>query len=318
MALALLARGPDEQTENHTNWTMEFAEAYLNARPTFLAEDTQNHAQPIRAKIASNGPVSPHEMVTLYRCYFNAGHFAEYASPVVFRKITVDHLDLWIEHVADCSKILITDPRYIQTGVIPEHDGRMLFAMVSFAKHYSVVERLLHANFLRVLSDLCAACKAPRMPSPIVAEAICLIWNNVRAASINHDQGKAREIVLQLERSGLLRQTIRCLTVPFRNGREEGKYMYRELDLICNDCISICKVFRKGRKTGDVLSAVLEGRDGFTGERDPQIMFGLTNLARLCHYANPEGSGDNSRYCRKCKKNGMRLLCCVGCDGTFP
>lgn len=305
-------RGPDQQTKR-TYWTKEQAELYIRARPSFLEKDIQNCAEPIRAKLDGGQDLTDEERETLSRFYFNFGSIANCASDANFQSIAVDQLDLWIKHVANCLIKLTSDPRFVQTGVVSEHDVKMLDAMAAFAKHATVVGRMDRAQFLHVLSEFVAACAAPSMPDPAVAQCIGKIGNNFYITAVR--QWTVREVFKELERSGLLGQMIRCATVPPNyTGEEEVYEMF--LDRVLKNCLFIDKSFQKGRKTGDTLLAVLDGRDGYTGERNQRIVCRLTNLARFCDYANPEDRAVN-HGCRKCGKLGEVQLC-TRCDGTFP
>jgi len=296
-------------------WTKAQADAYLRARPMFLETDIQTCAEPIRAKLDGGEAVTSQERETLSRFYFNFRCIAGHASKELFQNIAVDQLELWIKHVADVLKKLTTDSGFIQTGILPEHDEQMLGAMVVFAIHSSVVVRMDQAKFLHVLGDFGAACAAPRMLSPGVAQSICWFCNNFYSASLGDNKWTVREIFKKLERSGLLGQTIRCATVPPKDTSEKSGYE-EFFDVVLENCIYICKSFQKGRKTGDMLSAVLDGRDGYTGERNPEIDCRLTNLSRFCDYANPVDKTDCESACRKCNTHGNCQLC-TGCDCTF-
>jgi len=240
--------------------------------------------------------------------------------PLIFHIL---QLDLWIQHVANVLKNLKTDQHYIQTGVVPEYDGKMLHAVVVFANHFSVVQRMDHAKFLDAWGDLGAACAAPCMPSPRVAQFICWFCNNFYTTSVKNGERK-EEILKKLVSSRLLGQTIRCATIPPEDTSENSGYE-EFFDVVLGNCFCICKSLRSGRATGNILSAVLDGRDGFTptSDRNPGIVCRLTNLARICDYAKYKSTVVD--FCRKCNEEIKHesgspkiSMACTRCEGKFP
>jgi hypothetical protein len=79
--------------------------------------------------------------------------------------------------------------------------------------------------------------------------------------------------------------------------------------------------FKPGQPTGDMLAAVIAGKDGYKGSRDKAVMNRLETLQKMCSMPNqkvgqlsPEGDDLAGKICRKCNKASMelesRLLVC--------
>lgn len=314
-------RGFDVKTE-------EGADAFIQAEPHFLETQIQLGAEIIRARIMMNtgaaGRVDPDDADALRKIYFKCGLAAENATKETFENcIADDQIELWLAHAAAVLKKLTTDPRWIRTGVLQKFDLELLHAVKSFAAHYSVVVHMANSKFLRIVSDFCKARSAPNMPCVEVAGAICNICNGFVHTFMHRGGGKWDDAFKRMEDQGLLAQAIRCFTVPLPKGSEEHYQPYlRFLDGLLAHCMEIHKKFGKGSKTGGVLTAIIEGRDGYTrGPRNPDIMSRLESLAKLCEYGNIKKNEAHrfSRFiCWNCKKESLveERLRCSNCKGT--
>jgi len=105
-------------------------------------------------------------------------------------------------------------------------------------------------------------------------------------------------------------------------------YVYKRfLDQWMEHCTKIRKTFRRGNPTGNVLAAILQGRDGWTqSPRHPEITERLQALAQFCeHYADINTKDSRPavplKHCNynSCQKLEFHepLMACGRCKGTF-
>ena len=305
--------------------TNKGADAFVRFMPEFLQKNIEDTLDPIRAR--SPNP-NPSDAQMLIQTYTMIGVLADNASPKVFaKKIVSDHMVLWVKHVAKILQELTVDQRWIRTGVLTRHDQEMLDSLTPTVKHYGMVQCMLTTKFLHILANFIGARPASQMPCAEVAETICAITGNIQISleqqSNNPDNVEnataADQTFRKLESSGLLAQTLRCLTVPQATTPDDVSRYLVFLDDLIKQSVKMRRKFKPSSSSGAILQAIIKGQDGHPHcPRD--IMQRLKSLAQVLDYTASSHKGGMQtlqRSCRFCNKNGamMELLACSRCKG---
>ena len=279
-------------------------------------------------------------------------------SPKVLQEVvSSEEKDLWVQHVTTILERLTQDPRWIRTGVLVPHDQRMLDALTPTVKHYAMLQRMNITitttaapaaggpKFLRVLANFIRARRAPQLPCAEVTDQICAVTGNIlvtlqrqyrqqflqsqnRKPMSSDDAAATEQAFRPLEESGLLAQTLRCVTVPPEcMVPEVMAHRLYFLDELLQVSIQMRRKLTPTSPTGTVLQAILNGKDGHSQCR-PEILQRLKSLAQICEYATPPVNHLNSTTggasstlqawtCRFCNKSGSsrELLLCSRCKG---
>jgi hypothetical protein len=303
--------------------TNQGADAFVSAAPAFLQNSIEDTLDPIRARIAGTNP-NPGDAQMLIQTYSILVAMADNTSPRVFAKmIASDHMNLWVKHVAKVLQELTADPRWILTGVLARHDQKMLDCLTPTSKHYGMVQCMLATKFLHILANFIQARLAPQMPCAEVAEVMCAMTRNIqiwlerqpKSGDGVENVTAADQSFRKLESSGLLAQTLRCLTVPQATTPDVVSRHLVFLDNLIEQSVQMRRKFKPSSPTGAILQAIIKGQDGHPHcPRD--IMQRLKSLAQVLDYAArpPQGLTLHSAccFCNK-KRHRTELLACSRC-----
>ena len=302
---------------NYDLSTNDGADAFVTGMPEFLQDNIQNILDPIRARIAGTNP-DPRDAQMLFQTYNTIGLVAARASPQLFSEmIASDHMSLWVNHVAKILQELTMDPRWIRTGVLARHDQTMLECLKPTAKQYGMRRRMVETKFLHVLAEFVRARPAPQMPCAEVAEAFFSVAGNVHCCLRAKDATSDLPF-RKLDSSGLLAQTLRCLTVPLATNPNEVSRQLCFLDEVLKQFVQLRRKFKASSPTGAILHAIVNDQDGHA--HCPQaIKERLKSLAQLLDYAGHGERLTKQRLCRLCNKNrgSKELLACSRCKGEY-
>jgi hypothetical protein len=246
------------------------------------------------------------------KCSYTVIHLvADNASPeMIATGIPESELCTFVEHTRDTFDTLSADSNWLLSGARSMRHGLLLPAIVSFSMHPSFVNIFVSNEGMEAVAKLYASRRNRKKNDKnnnFVARLILKIVNNVLC--VLTQEGLSNEKALcTIEKTGLLGQFIRCV----------------HSDLECSarivTCLQEClqlvkKKLKSGTPTGDILDAVIAGKDGPINEKAKSGLVRLQSLARLSNY-------DFVKECRNCEKletqmDGALLMKCQRCKVAY-
>jgi hypothetical protein len=119
-----------------------------------------------------------------------------------------------------------------------------------------------------------------------------------------------------IEETGLLGQFIRCVPV--------APELFADVVKCLQTCVQLVKKkLKSGTPTGDILDAVIAGKDGPINDKVKAELAKIQTLARLSNnnYDNKSAIVKQKNRCRHCKKvetlGGAKLMRCQRCKSTY-
>ena len=186
------------------------------------------------------------------------------------------------------------------------------------------------SGFFDTLAEFIQARNAPLLPCPDVAETICLLASNAFCTLMfKTDPLPVEKIFKKWESCGMLKEYIRCTTIP----QAADAFMFppgilKVYEELSNNCtLLVKKKFKEGEPCGDVITAILTGKDGSRIKR-MQVIHKLEEIASYAKILQPEEcqlgyDGEGNKICRKCNKYGTSvefqksLMKCSRCKSVF-
>lgn len=290
------------------------ANALIQAWPNFLSSNIHRGAEQLRCCLAAAGGATGDWPLVLENIYNIFDCSARFSSPDLYSTLAGLEIDAWLGHASGVLKELSKDPKWTRTGELQQYDKTLIGALGSCSRHSKFSSRTFSSGLPKALADFCAARAPPDMPPSKVCDNICCICVNL--AFFLPQNGVGSDKVFKcLESSGLLAQVLRCLTQPSTQSQlMSGKHQF--LDSLLSHCLRKKKL-RKGTGTEDILAAILDKRDGHTGERSPEIMARLETHNKLLELAAMNMEPLRG-ICGLCGKNVEEpRLVCSRCRGTL-
>jgi hypothetical protein len=212
-----------------------------------------------------------------------------------------------VEHTRDT---LPTDRNWLRSDTVSISHGLLLPAIVSFSKHPSFFKIFLSNEGMEAVAKFSACRKTNDMTNNCVVEFIIKLVNNAFCALTQ--EGFSDEKALgTIEKTGLLGQFIRCVPVDPRHSANIVVGLQTCLQLVK-------KKLKAGTPTGDILDAVIAGKDGPINETVKSSLARLQSLALLSNsdWANVV------KECNNCEKtetqmDGASLMKCKRCKLTY-
>jgi len=279
-------------------------------------------------KLAKKRILTSVEKQRLICTYFGADALARYATPSVFmEKMPRKELELWMDHIMHHITDMTTNGNWTRTGVLVQHDAFLLHPCVSMFHHPPVAILAFERGFYQVLADFIAARQAPLLPCADIAETACLIVSNSIASVLFNESvigWTAEKAFKMLEKCGMLIQFIRCSTVPLDHDPICFSKTYQEL-MKCTTLVK--KKLKKGSTSGNVITNIIDGSDGFQGRyKNTRMMIHIKSIAKLADlFQVPENSqcGSVMKICRHCNKTDSTeefqrsLMVCSRCKTAY-
>ena len=249
-------------------------------------------------------------------------------------KVSSEEIEFWLDHVITELKEKTTDPRWQRTGVLEQHDALILNPCIYMFMHSIPVMLAFRKGFFQILNDFIEARKAPGLPCANVAGTICLLTSNALVSCMSNETTDwiAEKTLKKLESCGMLVQYIRCSTVPQEFDSNFPKSIDRFYNELYNCTELIKKKFKKGERCGDLVHAILKGKDGHKIKR-PKVIKKLEVIASFAKMLEPFTSVHNkhttdvskhvNKICRHCNKSDMSaefqmsLMTCARCKEAF-
>jgi hypothetical protein len=223
-------------------------------------------------------------------------------------------LRTFIEHSRDTLKTLSTDRYWVRSGTLKSCHGLFLRTIASFSRNPSFVKIFLSNEGMEAVAKFYASGKKNDTPSRSIAELIVVLVGN--ALYFLQEEGVSDEKGFDiLERTGLLGQFIRY--IPLDPERSAGivTSLQRCLQLIK-------KKLKSGTPTGDILDAVIAGKDGPINEKVKADLARLQSLARLSNDNYDNNKCEDLKMCLHCEKTETQidnalLMKCQRCKAAY-
>jgi uncharacterized C2H2 Zn-finger protein len=222
-------------------------------------------------------------------------------------------LRTFVEHTRDTLKTLSTDRNWLRSGTVLMCHEILLKTVASFSRHPSFFKIFFSNEGMEIVAKFYASRKKHDTPNRTVALSILRLVNNT--LSVNTQDGanpsaNLEKTFVMIEKTGLLGQFIRCVPVDPECSADMLKCLQAGLPLVK-------KKLKSGTPTGDILDAVIAGKDGPITEKAKAGLAKLQSLARLSNNNDTK----SIKICRHCKKietrDGRKLMKCQRCKVAY-
>jgi hypothetical protein len=221
-------------------------------------------------------------------------------------------LRTFIEHMRDTLDTLSTDRNWLRSGTVSMCHDMLLQAVAFLSKHPSFLKIFLSSEGMEAVAKFYAARKKNDTPSHSVAELIVLVVQNA-LFSLAQEGASLEKGFGTIEKTGLLGQFIRCIPVVPERSADIVTSLQKCLQLVK-------KKLKSGTATGDILDAVIAGKDGPISKKAKAELARLQTLARLSNN-NSNGDRNDPKVCNHCVKyeklGGAKLMKCQRCKVIY-
>jgi hypothetical protein len=271
---------------------------------------------------------------SIFRSYLMIGALADKASPEkVASGIPETELEALVDHMRLTLGTISQDNKWLRSGTVEKHDQELLNIIVPYAKHFCFVKVFMARGGFEALTKLCASRKD--VPSLEVSSSIIVILHDAQITLQREWGGDNQKAFNVLEKSGLLGQVLRCMGIS--PSPHDADASLRILEILQECPKLIRKKLKSGTPTGDILDAVIAGKDGGLAKHDTNaaIKTRLTNLQKMAlmsndGFATTTGADTDTpetkvitrgKICRNCDKaetqGGASLMKCSTCKATY-
>jgi hypothetical protein len=273
---------------------------------------------------------------SIFRSYLMIGALADKASPEkVEASIPESEIEALVEHIKHALGTISQDNNWLRTGALEKHDLELLNTIVPYAKHWCFIKVFMARGGFEALTKFCVSRKG--IPSAEVSSVIIVILHDAHITLQQKWGGDTPKAFNVLEKSGLLGQVIRCMGISPRPYDTDASLGVLDSLQECSKLIR--KKLKSGTPTGDILDAVIAGKDGGLAKQkdtNADIKKRLMNLQKMAIMSNdgfattphmgkdtPENTVMNcGKICRKCDKaetqlGGASLMKCSTCKATY-
>jgi hypothetical protein len=234
---------------------------------------------------------------------------AEHASTEkIASGIPESELRTFIKHTLNTLKTLSTGRNWLRSGTVSKCHVVLLQTAACFTKHSSFLKIFLSNEGMETVAKFYAYHKKNKTPSKSVAHLIVSIVSN-SICGFEQEGVSDEKAFGTIEKTGLLGQLIRCVPID-----PEGS---AEMVTCLQTCLQLVKKkFKSGTPTGDILDAVIAGKDGPIKQKAKSALTKLQGLARL---SNSNHTCVN--MCGHCEKretlDGTKLMKCQRCKVAY-
>jgi hypothetical protein len=227
----------------------------------------------------------------LTRSYMMMITIMEHASPEKTASgIPASELHTFMDHTRDTLKTLSSDRNWLRSGTLNEHRELLLRTVYYFSLRPSFLKIFLANEGMEAVAKFYASRKKNDTPDHMVAQLILLLVSSA-LMGLSEEGVHLERGFSTIEKTGLLGQFIRCVPVDpeFSAG----------LVTLLQTCLQLVKKkLKSGTPTGDILDAVIAGKDGPINEK------ARSSLARLQSSARLSNNNDTwcVKSCRHCQK----------------
>jgi hypothetical protein len=223
-------------------------------------------------------------------------------------------LRTFIERTRDTLATLSTDRGWLRSGIVSMCHEALLVTVTCLSRHPSFIKIFLSNEGMEAVAELYASRKKYDTPShKKVAQLVLHLATNslcfLKREGLTHEKGLGI-----IEKAGLLGQFIRCVPVD------------PELSAAVLTCLQTClqlvkKKLKVGTRTGNILDAVIAGKDGPISEKAKSSLSRLQSLARLSNNDNYDTKSAILKMCHHCDKTetlgGAKHMKCKRCKAAY-
>jgi hypothetical protein len=201
----------------------------------------------------------------------------------------------FIEHTLNTLHTLSFDRNWLSSGTVSMNHRLLLETVAIFSKHLSFF-KLFHPNEgMEAVAKFYASRKKNATASKNVAQPIITLINNILWAFDQEDVFLEKAFGI-LDKTGILGQFFRCVPVSGAKFADDTVKMLLK-------CLQVVKKkLKSGTPTGDILDAVIAGKDGPIDEEAKSSLVSLQRLARLSNDNCNTMRNTNLKVCRHCDK----------------
>jgi hypothetical protein len=214
----------------------------------------------------------------------------------------------FVEHSRDTLDKLSTDRNWLRSGTVKDCHRNLLHTLSRFSKHLLFAKIFVSCGGMEAVAKFYASREKNDRPCPVIAEwwraSYTLLIIFLLLASDNNP-------IVSSNILGLLGQLIRCIPV---------KPEYSDFPFVqaLQTCVKLVKKkLKSGTPTGDILDAVIAGKDGPINEKSKSCLVKLQSMVRLANddYGNAKCCG----YCdtKETQVDGQKLMLCKRCKLTY-
>jgi hypothetical protein len=219
----------------------------------------------------------------------------------------------FIEHALNTLDTISIDRNWLRSGTLPLCYEMFLRTVACFVKHPSFLRIFLSNEGMEAVAKFYASRKKNNTPSQSVAQFILLFVNNT-LRFLEQDGIFLEKSFVIMEKTGLLGQFIRCVAVDVESSDDIVRALLQ--------CVQVVKKkLKSGTPTGDILDAVIAGKDGPINEKAKSSLAKLQSLARLSNDNYNNVRSVNLRMCRHCDKSeildGAKIMSCQRCKVAY-
>jgi hypothetical protein len=241
---------------------------------------------------------------------------SEHASPEkIATGFPESELRSFVDLTRDTLKTLSTDLNWLRSGTVSVCHDILLQAVASFSKHPSFLKIFIYNEGMEAVAKFYASRKKNDTPSHYVSRSILLLVRNAVFPITQEGDANLEKAFGTIEKTGLLGQFIRCIPV------------YPEKSATIVTCLQSClqlvkKKLKSGTRTGDILDAVIAGKDGPINETAKSALTRLQRLARLSNSNDNKGNKyADLKVCNHCLKSetldGAKVMKCQRCKVAY-
>jgi hypothetical protein len=220
-------------------------------------------------------------------------------------------LRTFVEHTLDTLATLSIDHNWIRSGLVSKCHTFLLKAVASFTVHPSFVKIFLSNGGMEAVAKCYASRKKNDAPDNCVSQLILTLVTNT-LCDLTQENPSYEKAFGTIEKTGLLGQFIRCASVDPECSVNIVKRLQTCLQLVKKKC-------KSGTRTGDILNAVIAGKDGHV---DDEAKYSLVRLQSLAQYSNSDYDCSVIKKCNRCVKietqiDSTLLMKCQRCKAVY-
>jgi hypothetical protein len=241
--------------------------------------------------------------------------FKEASPEKIASGIPESELHTYIEHTLNTLHALSFDRDWLSSGALPIWHDLFLGTVAFFSRHLSFF-KLFHANEgMEAVAKFYASRKKNAAPiSRSVVHWIIRLVGNILCV-LDLDGVFLTEAFGIIEKTGLLGQFIRCVPVNAEDSDDIVTMLLKCLQVVK-------KKLKPGTPTGDILDAVIAGKDGPINKEAKSSLVRIQRLARLSNDNYNTMKSAVLKICHHCDRletqmEGPKLMQCQRCKTSY-
>jgi hypothetical protein len=217
-------------------------------------------------------------------------------------------LRIFILHARESLKTLSTDRNWLRSGTVSMCHEMLLKTVACFSVHPSFLKIFISNKGMEAVAKFYSSRRKNNKPNNDVAQLIVSLVTNALCAFELQGVSDERAFSI-LEKTGVVGQFIRCIHADPEFAAHVVTWLQTCMRLVK-------KKLKSGSPTGDILDAVIAGKDGPISEKTKSALTKLQGLARLSNL--DQSYVDICNHCEKVETlDGAKLMKCQRCKLTY-